>query len=120
MIKSVSRSPLQSDQQTHLTEPSIEEDLRRLVAQCQELVSHYQTTPVVTQERAWWQALYGAGVHLRDALEKQREHWHTVRMTNKEVEQAYYTLMRVAYFFDPGGVAEAVFQEQGWVWSDAK
>jgi hypothetical protein len=118
MIKSASRSPLQSDQQTHLTEQSREANLRRLIAQCQELVSDYQTTSVVAQERSWWQALYRAGVCLRDALEEHRDHWHTLRLTTREIEQAYVTLLRVAYFFEPGGVAEAVFQKQGWVWSD--
>ena len=117
MIKSVSRSPLLSDQQTYLTEQSREENLRRLVAHCQELVSHYQSASVIVQERAWWLALYDAGIRLRDTLEEHRDHWHTLRLSNKEVEQAYFTLIRVAYFFEPGGVAETVFQKQGWVWS---
>ena len=117
MIKSASRSPLQSDQQTHLTEQSIEEDLHRLVAWCQELVSCYQITPTVACERAWWRSLYDAGIRLRDTLEAHRDHWHTLRLTTREVERAYFTLIRVAYFFEPGGVAETVFQKQGWVWS---
>lgn len=120
MIKSAGRSPLQSDQQTHLTEQPTEANLRHLVAHCQELVSHFQTASVVVQERAWWQSLYDAGIRLRDTLEEHRDHWHTLRLTTREVEQAYFTLIRVAYFFEPGGVAEAVFQKQGWVWSDDK
>jgi hypothetical protein len=96
------------------------EHLRRLVAYCQELARQYQTTPAVVLERAWWQSFYQAGTRLRDSLEEHRDHWHALGLTDKEVEQAYLMLIHVAYFFEPGGVAEALFKEQGWAWSDGE
>ena len=108
----------QSPQQASLTDLSPADSIRYLVAQCKELASHYYTAPTAVLERAWWQSLYIAGIRLRDTLEAHQGRWDRLCLTDKEVEHAYYTLMRVAYFFEPGGVAETVFQEQGWVWSD--
>jgi hypothetical protein len=118
MIQSTSHSVSQRQAQAHLDEQSPEEYIRRLVAHCQELACQYQTTPEIVLERTWWQSLYGAGVRLRDTLEEYRDRWHMLHLTSQEVEQAYLTLIRVAYFFEPGQVAEVIFKEQGWVWSD--
>ncbi len=96
------------------------EHLRRLVAHCLELARQYQPTPEVILKRAWWQSLYQAGICLRYTLEENRDHWHLLGLTDREVEQAYLTLIHIAYFFEPGGAAEAVFKEQGWVWSDGE
>lgn len=116
MINSTSRSGVQSQQQAHLLEQPPADSIRCLVAQCRALASRYHTAPEVVLERAWWQSLYEAGIRLRDMLGAYRDGWDKLGLTDKEVEHAYYTLIHVAYFFEPGGVAEAVFQEQGWVW----
>lgn len=102
----------------HLEGPLTGEDIRHLVAHCQELTCCYRTTPAVALDRAWWQTLYQAGISLRDALEESRDQWQRMQLTDKEIEHAYLLLIHVAYFFEPGGVAEVVFREQGWVWSD--
>jgi hypothetical protein len=118
MLQSTSRLVSQIQQQAHLAEPPTADFIRGLVTQCKALASHYRTTPEVVLERAWWRTLYAAGICLRDALEASRNHRKRLGLSDKEVEQAYYALIQVAYFFEPGGVAEKVFQEQGWVWSD--
>lgn len=118
MIQSTSRSVLQNQQQAPLTSQPPADSIRCLVAWCKTLVSHYRATPVVELEYAWWQSLYEAGIRLRDTLEMYRNHWERLGLSDKEVEQAYYTLIQVAYFFEPGGVAEMIFREQGWTWSD--
>src|SRR5690242_2241143 len=118
MLKSTRHSVWQESQQADLAEQSPENSIRYWLAQCLTLASHYHTTPEVVLDRAWWQSLYQAGVTLRDTLAAHRNHWEKLCLTDKEVEQAHYTLIHVAYFFEPGGVAERVFQQQGWVWSD--
>jgi len=118
MMQSTSHSVLQSPQQASLADQSPADSIRYFVARCKELVSHYHTAPTVVLDRAWWQALYDAGIHLRDTLEACHGRWDKLCLTDKEVEHAYYTLLHVAYFFEPGGVAEVTFQKQGWVWSD--
>lgn len=119
MIQSTSHSVSQGQQQTHLAEQSAADSIRHLMAQCKALASQYRATPEVTLERAWWRSLYEAGVRLRDTLETWRDHRNTPGLSDTEVEQAYFTLIHIAYFFEPGGAAEKVFQEQGWVWTDA-
>ncbi len=106
----------QRQQTTALDEQPTEGRIRRLVALCRELIRQYHTAPAAMLERAWWLAFHQAGVQLRGILEEYRNQWHTLDLTDKEVEQAYLTLIQAAYFFEPGGVAEALFQEQGWVW----
>lgn len=82
---------------------------------CQGLTRQYQSTPEVVLERGWWCALHHAGVRLRDRLEEIRAYQDSLHLTRQELEQAYLMLIHVAYFFEPGGVAEAVCQEQGWI-----
>lgn len=118
MIQSTSRSASPSQQQASLTGQSPADSLRHLVAQCKTLATHYRATPEVALEYAWWQSLYDAGICLRDTLEAYRNHWEKLGLSDEEVERAYYVLIQVAYFFEPGGVAEAVFREQGWVWPE--
>lgn len=88
--------------------------LRSLVALCRGLTRQYQTTPEVALERWWWRSLHHAGVRLRARLEETRAYQDALAMTRQEREQAYLMLIHVAYFFEPGGVAEAVCKEQGW------
>jgi hypothetical protein len=102
----------------HLDKQPTAEHIRGVVARCRELARQYETIPSVVLEREWWRSFYRAGICLRDTLEEYRDRWHLVGMTSKEVEQAYLLLLSVAYFYEPGGVAEAFFKEQGWVWSD--
>jgi hypothetical protein len=113
MSNSTSTSLLQSKQQDQLDEQAAGEHVRRLVVYSQELMHQYQIIPAVALERAWWHLLYDAAIGLRDALEKNRDRWHILHLTDKEVEHAYLTLIRAAYFFEAGGVAEAVFQASG-------
>ena len=120
MINSVSRSVTRSQEQAALDAQPTEEYLRRLVAHCRELTCQYQAAPAVAQERAWWQALYQAGMRLQEMLEEYRERWESLYLSDAEVERAYLTLVQVNYFFEPGQLAEVVFREQGWVWSDGE
>ncbi|HLV99120.1 MAG TPA: hypothetical protein VKT82_10655 [Ktedonobacterales bacterium] len=120
MINSTSRTVWQRQPPVHLPAQPPADALRCLVAQCKALASRYHATPEVALERAWWQSLHDAGICLHETLEASRDQWERLGLTDTEVEHAYYTLIQVAYFFEPGGVAEIVFQEQGWVWSDEK
>lgn len=97
-----------------LDQQSPEAHLWSLVVLCRELTRHYQLTPEVALERWWWRALHQAGVRLRDSLEEACAFQDALSLTRPELEQAYFLLIHVAYFFEPGGVAEAVCQEQGW------
>ncbi len=118
MIHSTSRSGVPGHQQDLTAEHLTEETIRRLVVRCQELASRYHTTPAIVLDRAWWHAFYEAGIHLRDALEQCSHRWDQFGLPMKELEHAYWMLIHVAYFFEPGGVAEVIFQQQGWAWSD--
>ncbi len=118
MINSVSRFVTPSQEQIALEAQPAGDVIRRLAAHCRELICQYQTTPAVAQERAWWQALYRAGDRLRVTLDDHCGCWERLSLSEAEIEQAYLTLIQVSYFFEPGQLAEAVFKEQGWVWSD--
>ena len=88
--------------------------LRSLVALCRGLTRQYQSTPEIALERWWWRSLHHAGVRLRARLEETRAYQDALSMTRQEREQAYFMLIHVAYFFEPGGIAEAACKEQGW------
>ena len=88
--------------------------LRSLMVLCRGLTRQYQSTPEIALERWWWRSLHHAGVRLRARLEETRAYQDSLSMTRQELEQAYFLLIHVAYFFEPGGVAEAVCKEQGW------
>ena len=89
--------------------------LRSLLALCQGLTHQYQSTPEVALERWWWGSLHRAGVRLRDTLEGMRAYQDSLDLTRQELERAYFVLIHVAYFFEPGGIAEAICREQGWI-----
>lgn len=95
------------------TQPS-EVHLRSLVFLCQGLTRQYQLSPEVVLEHWWWHALHQAGVHLRDNLEEMCASQDSSFLPRQEVEQAYFLLIHVAYFFEPGGIAETICKEQGW------
>jgi hypothetical protein len=118
MIHSTSRSEVPSHQQDFSAAYLTRDGIRRMVGRCQELASRYHTNPAVVLERAWWHAFHEAGTHLRDALEACRDRWDQLCLPAKEIELAYWMLIHVAYFFEPGGVAEVIFQQQGWAWLD--
>lgn len=88
--------------------------LRSLMVLCRGLTRQYQSTPEIALERWWWRSLHHAGGRLRARLEETRAYQDSLSMTRQEREQAYLMLIHVAYFFEPGGVAEAVCKEQGW------
>jgi|ERR1051326_7341419 hypothetical protein len=117
MSHSTRSDVLQTKELVQRDEQVPEQPIQRLVAQCQELADQYHTTPQVTMEQAWWKAFHHAGVCLHDALEDARDCWHKTGLTTEELEHAYMALIHVAYYFEPGGVAEAIFQQHGWIWS---
>lgn len=98
-----------------LDKQPLEVHLRSLMVLCQGLTRQYQSTPEVVLERWWWYALHRAGVRLRDRLEEISAYQKSLHLTTQELEQAYLLLIHVAYFFEPGGVAETICQEQGWI-----
>ena len=117
--------PMSSDQQLQsmcdqdqwldpLDKQPPEVHLRSLMVLCRGLTRQYQSTPEIVLERWWWRSLHHAGVRLRARLEETRAYQDSLSMTRQELEQAYFLLIHVAYFFEPGGVAEAVCKEQGW------
>lgn len=88
--------------------------IRSLVVRCRGLTRQYQTTPEVVLERWWWRSLHRAGVRLRETLAKSHVSQETLSLTKEEWDQAYFQLIHVAYFFEPGGIAEEVCNEQRW------
>ena len=88
--------------------------IRSLVARCRGLTRQYQAMPEVVMDRWWWSTLHQAGVRLRETLAEPRAYQETLSLTRQELDQAYFLLMHVAYFFEPGGIAEEVCKEQGW------
>lgn len=97
-----------------LDQQPLEVHLRSLLVLCQGLTRHYQATPEIVLERWWWRSLHQAGVRLRERLEEARAYQDTLTLTRQELEQAYLVLIQVAYFFEPGGIAEATCKEQAW------
>jgi hypothetical protein len=88
--------------------------LRSLMVLCRGLTRQYQSTPEIVLDRWWWRSLHQAGVRLRAILEETRACQDAFSLPRQELEQAYLMLIHVAYFFEPGGVAEVVCKEQGW------
>lgn len=107
-VEAGSRSLLLADQ-------SCEEQVRSLVQHAQEFIYQYYETEAPWSGPAWWLTFNQTGDCLRDALEETHVRRCSLQLSDQEVERAYTILIQVAYFFEPGGVAECFFQEQGWV-----
>lgn len=99
---------------TALLDQPTEERVRGLVQLCRHLSQQYQETPEACLERNWWRLFNRAGIALREALDQAKAEGYP-GMSDQEAEQAYFLLIHVAYFFEPEGVAEAV-----WPWLPAE
>lgn len=90
-----------------LTEPP-DAQVRGLARLCQQLSQQYQQAPETCMERTWWRLFNQAGIQLREALERARAE-NYARLSDREAGRAYFLLIHVAYFFEPGGIAEALW-----------
>lgn len=90
-----------------LDQPS-EIRVRELVSLCRQLSQQYQETPETCLERSWWRLFNQAGICLREALDQARAEGYP-GLSDQEAEQAYFLLIHVAYFFEPGGVAQVLW-----------
>lgn len=79
-----------------------------LVSLCRQLSRQYQETPETCLERPWWRLFNQAGICLREALDQAKAEGYP-GLSDQEAEQAYFLLIHVAYFFEPGGIAEALW-----------
>jgi len=95
------------------------EHVRSLVGLCQQFIYEYYETGAPWSGRTWWIAFNEAGLQLREALETTQAQGNAHPLGDQEQEQAYLLLIQVAYFFEPAGLAEAFFLEQGWVQEQA-
>lgn len=82
--------------------------VRGLVRLCQHLSQQYQQAPESCLERTWWQLFNQAGIQLRGALDRAKAEDYG-GLSDQEVEQAYFLLIHVAYFFEPGGIAQSLW-----------
>lgn len=82
--------------------------VRELVALCRKMSQQYQEAPELCLERSWWRLFNQAGIRLREVLDQAKEEDYE-GLSNQEAEQAYFLLIHVAYFFAPGGIAEALW-----------
>ena len=102
-------TPLAPDERlTALLDQQTEVRVRGLVSLCRQLSRQYQETPETCLERSWWRLFNQAGICLREALDQARAEGYP-GMSDQEAEQAYFLLIHVAYFFEPGGVAEEMW-----------
>lgn len=102
-------TPLAPDERlTALLDQPTEVQVRGLVSLCRQLSRQYQETPEMCLERSWWRLFNRAGICLREALDQARAEGYP-GLSDQEAEQAYFLLIHVAYFFEPGGVAQALW-----------
>lgn len=102
-------TPLAPDERlTALLDQPTEVQVRGLVSLCRQLSRQYQETPETCLERSWWRLFNRAGIRLREALDQARAEGYP-RLSDQEAEQAYFLLIHVAYFFEPGGVAQSLW-----------
>jgi hypothetical protein len=105
----VSWSPPASEEQlTALLDQPTQVRVRGLVQLCRHLSRQYEEAPEACLKRNWWRLFNQAGICLREALDHARVEGYP-GMSDPEAEQAYFLLIHVAYFFEPGGVAEALW-----------
>ena len=101
--------PLASEERlTALLDQPNEVWVRGLVNLCRQLSQQYQEMPETCLERSWWRLFNQAGICLREALDQAKAESYP-GLSDQEAEQAYFLLIHVAYFFEPGGVAEALW-----------
>src|SRR5262245_58582726 len=96
------------------------EGVQRLVELCRRFLYEYYETDAPWSGPNWWLTFNDAGTRLYKALENKPTQGSRQPLGDQEQEQAYVMLMRVAYFFDPGGLAESFFREQGWPHEQAR
>jgi hypothetical protein len=96
-----------------------QEGVRSLFELCRKFIYEYYETGAPWNGPDWWLAFNKAGTRLREALERERTQEDQQPLSDREQEQAYILLIRVAYFFEPGGLAESFFYEQGWLQAQA-
>lgn len=88
-------------------------EIQQLMRCCQEMIHQYYETDAPWSGPAWWLTFNQAGIRLREMLEEARRQ-RQQPLSDEELERAYLLLIRVAYFFEPDGVAEELFKEQRW------
>jgi hypothetical protein len=82
--------------------------IRELARLCRQLSHQYQEAQEACLARSWWRLFNQAGICLREALDQAKVEEYR-GLGDEEIEQAYFLLIHVAYFFAPGGIAEAVW-----------
>jgi hypothetical protein len=82
--------------------------VRELVRLCCQLNQQCQEDQEACLTRSWWRLFNQAGICLREALDQAKTEYYQ-KLSDQEVEQAYFLLIQVAYFFEPGGIAETLW-----------
>jgi hypothetical protein len=83
--------------------------VRALVRLCRELSQQYhQEVREAYFAHSWWRLFNQAGINLREALDQAKTEGYP-GLSDQELEQAYFVLIHVAYFFEPGGIVEALW-----------
>lgn len=97
-----------ADQLSALLDQPTEVRVRGLARLCQQLSQQYQEVGAASLTRRWWRLFNQAGIQLREALDRAKTEGYP-ELHDQELEQAYFQLIHVAYFFTPGGVAQTVW-----------
>jgi len=101
-------SPALAERLITLLDQPTEGRVRGLVRLCRQLSLEYQKAPEACLARSWWRLFNQTGVHLREALDEARADGYP-GLKDWEVEQAYFLLIHVAYFFESGGLVERLW-----------
>jgi hypothetical protein len=83
-----------------LNQPA-ETRVRELVSLCRQFSQQHQEDQEAYLARSWWRLFNQAGICLREALDQARAEGYR-GLNDRELEQAYFLLIHVAYFFEPG------------------
>jgi hypothetical protein len=86
--------------------------VRCLVELCRKFIYEYDETGAPWSGPDWGLMFNEAGRRLQQALEEGSPR-RLQQMSDQDQEQTYLLLIRVAYFFEPGELAESFFREQG-------
>lgn len=103
-------SPALAERLITLLDQPPEGRVRGLARLCRQLSLEYQKAPEACLARGWWRLFNQAGVHLREALDEAKAEGYP-GLHDREVEQAYFLLIHVAYFFEPGGLVERLWPQ---------
>lgn len=84
--------------------------VRGLARLCRELSQQYREAPETCLARSWWRLFKQVGIGLHEALDQAKVEGYP-GLSNRELEQAYFLFIHVAYFFEPGGLVELLWPQ---------